>query len=418
MVLESDIECEGVECDVHQIRSIQVAEGIWMEYVRPACVNLAFYDNAQTIMKRNDGGWKRFMCGNPKALDASTLCCKSSKTSDDAWRKELFSGERVTLQIAQQRCSASEGLRLCNDPYLHWRDCFDANQGGCDGYSTFNWLASSCSLYAKVSTDGSVAIVHDHHVKTKTAEDVYRTVRNDTKSYFRVDWMDTDLENFLSEYAINCQAEGCFVGEDDGICQCPVSVEEIAVFNDASEIKSIQHLLDSAPIGALPPTIEGSGLGNIPDAMQFPLGPLTDETVFMVVDPNGQVQYRKNLRSVALLGTKSSPSFAFRNPVSFWSIAEYTERDARYETDAALRQYFYHPNVAPFLAIRFAQRFGVSNPSKSYVAAISAAFRTGKYEYDSISFGSGQYGCLEATFSAVILDREAQSVVLDADPAQ
>lgn len=77
----------------------------------------------------------------------------------------------------------------------------------------------------------------------------------------------------------------------------------------------------------------------------------------------------------------------------------------------------YHPNIAPFLAIRFAQRFGISNPSPRYVEVIATSFRRGRYtDENGETFGTGEYGNLAATFAAVILDREARSVVLEADP--
>ena len=79
----------------------------------------------------------------------------------------------------------------------------------------------------------------------------------------------------------------------------------------------------------------------------------------------------------------------------------------------------YHENTAPFVAIRFAQRFGISNPSPRYVEVMSTAFREGRFE-DSVtnySYGSGSYGDLGAMTAAMLLDREARSVVLDADPA-
>ena len=80
----------------------------------------------------------------------------------------------------------------------------------------------------------------------------------------------------------------------------------------------------------------------------------------------------------------------------------------------------YHPSTAPFLAIRFAQRFGISNPSPRFVNVIATAFRTGTYVDPSTktSFGTGHYGDLAATVAAVLLDREARSTVLDNDPAQ
>ena len=115
--------------------------------------------------------------------------------------------------------------------------------------------------------------------------------------------------------------------------------------------------------------------------------------------------------SIAKLG---DGSLKMRNPVTFWSLSDATNRDAEYELDATLEQYFYHPNVPPFLAQRLAQRFGISNPSPRYIKVIATAFKTGTY----LSFGSNEYGCLEATVAAIILDREAQDHILDADPIQ
>jgi uncharacterized protein (DUF1800 family) len=68
------------------------------------------------------------------------------------------------------------------------------------------------------------------------------------------------------------------------------------------------------------------------------------------------------------------------------------------------------------LAIHFAQRFGISNPSPRYVAVIATAFRTGIYIDGSASFGTGVYGDMAATFAAITLDREAGNIRLDADP--
>lgn len=79
----------------------------------------------------------------------------------------------------------------------------------------------------------------------------------------------------------------------------------------------------------------------------------------------------------------------------------------------------FHPNTAPFLAIRFAQRFGHSNPSPRYVDAVATAFRNGYYLDAStgVEFGSRDYGDMSAFIAALLLDREARSIVLDADPS-
>jgi uncharacterized protein (DUF1800 family) len=94
-------------------------------------------------------------------------------------------------------------------------------------------------------------------------------------------------------------------------------------------------------------------------------------------------------------------------------------RDAQFETEAVLDHYIFHPNTAPFVSLRFIQRFGISNPSPAFLKDVSTAFTTGVYHYastpDSRSFGSGEYGDLAATIAAIILNRESQEVSLDAD---
>ena len=94
---------------------------------------------------------------------------------------------------------------------------------------------------------------------------------------------------------------------------------------------------------------------------------------------------------------------------------EQTLRDATYETEAVLAHYFYHTNVAPFLCVRFLQRFGHSNPSPRYVSECTNAYRTGSYKSGEESFGSGKYGSLESMAASIILDKEATT--LTADPS-
>jgi hypothetical protein len=87
-----------------------------------------------------------------------------------------------------------------------------------------------------------------------------------------------------------------------------------------------------------------------------------------------------------------------------------------YETDAVLDHYFYHENVAPFISRRIIQRFGISNPSPRYISQAATAFTTGTYTFQGTTFGDGKYGNLGAMLAAIVLDREARSSVLDADP--
>lgn len=88
-----------------------------------------------------------------------------------------------------------------------------------------------------------------------------------------------------------------------------------------------------------------------------------------------------------------------------------TALDAGYETEALISHYASHPTTAPFVSHLLIQRFTSSNPSPRYIEAVSTAFRSG--EFDGI--GSGQYGDLAAAAAAILLDREARSLTLDAD---
>jgi len=95
------------------------------------------------------------------------------------------------------------------------------------------------------------------------------------------------------------------------------------------------------------------------------------------------------------------------------SFTEPTQRDAEHETEAVLDHFFFHSNTAPFVVVRLIQRLVLSNPSPRYVRAAVDAFRTGTYDGKTYS---GTYGDLGATIAAILLDREARSPVLDADP--
>lgn len=237
--------------------------------------------------------------------------------------------------------------------------------------------------------------------------------------FFRVDWIssDTVVKDFLLNYASKCAALGGSLDLSDGLCQFGVSVQIGQLFQTDAELLSIDNLLSKAKTGAFPPTSEGEDIGGIAGIRKHPPGALSADTVFVVKDNFGRTRYLKNAVSMVSIGNDGS--LKIRNPISFFSLSEHNVRDATYEVDAALEQYFYHTNTAPFLATRLAQRFGISNPSPRYTETIANAFRTGKYKHDSSEeFGSGKYGCLKATIAAILLDREATDRILDVDPAQ
>jgi uncharacterized protein (DUF1501 family)/uncharacterized protein (DUF1800 family) len=410
VILTENLVCTGDECNIYEPQTIEVAEGLWYEYIRPPCVNQMFFNDAKSIYTiQYKDEFKQIQCGNPAILDASTFC--KITTNDKGQRKELFGGERVPYNVANERCLAAEGLEFPASIPRQGSSCKNEAEGACDKYDTFYWLTAPCSVSVKVNSQGSIAIVHEPNVEGKTPADTFRYVASDRAvSFFRADWLSTDIEGFLSNFDTKCAAHGCSVDPDDENCLCEVLVEDNVAFQSDSKLISVDNLLSVATIGAF-----------VPDGTSFVLtgtngikktsGDYSLNTIFEVVDSIGRIHYRKNLISLAKFG---DGSLSVRNPVSFWSLSGDSNRDAEYELNAALEHYFYHPNVPSFLGMRLAQRFGVSNPSPGYIKRIATAFKTGLYK----TFGSNNYGCLEATIAAIVLDREVQDPILDADPIQ
>jgi hypothetical protein len=414
VVLESDVECFGLECNIEEPRVLEVEKGVWYEYVRSPCVNHAFYNDAKSI-RRRQGELGFAMCGDPQSLAASTVCCEVATANDNTQvRSEVFSGERVKFESAVARCSGLQPSKsLCRDPFVTNNDCTE--NSGCDNYGTFYWSSQECSQLVKIDSEGKIAIIHQHHIKDVETN---KMVTNDTQMFFRVDWLFDGINSSFSELTSECNSFGC-MDSKDATCICPVNVNEVLAFKAETDIFSIDDILYTAAIAVSsnPEDSKFQPVKGIAGLFKYPADGLSAETVFRVIDFSGRTHYRKNVVSKVNVG---DGTFSFRNPVSFFSLSDLTIRDAKYETDAVLEHAFYHPNISPFLAVRFAQRFGVSNPSPRYVSIIAEAFRSGEYtdRKTGMKFGSGRYGCLEATVAAVLLDSESLDPVLDKDPVQ
>jgi uncharacterized protein (DUF1800 family) len=74
------------------------------------------------------------------------------------------------------------------------------------------------------------------------------------------------------------------------------------------------------------------------------------------------------------------------------------------ELDSVLTIIFNHPNLPPFVCQQLIEKLATSNPSPAYVARVSQAFSTGKFN----SYGSGKRGDMQATVAAILLDPEAR----------
>lgn len=392
VVLEQDLDtCVGVECQVETLRVFRVAE-VYYEYLRQPCVQQAFYSGAR-LVKQGSG---TYMCANPRSEVAAIACCSERDNRADE-SGSLYSGERATFQSAKKRCN------LCDNPFV--KRC---GPGGCDK-SLYYWTGRACQLQIKIDPEGKVAIVHA--APSVSRHRMNPAVKEDSKVFFRVKWS-SGLNPFVNGYYAVCQQLGCKRDFYDKMCLCDVAVTETIAF---TEKPSLKEALSKLHVGAFEPTYPAFEKAEDNRVSVYSRKRLyTKDTIIALVDQFGIHHLRKNVISMVNVG---NGKLQFRNPVHFIPLSDPETRDAYFETDAALDHYFYHPNTAPFLAIRLAQRFVSSNPSPRYIRQISTAFVRGTYtDVDGETFGSGKYGDLAATIAAVLLDQEARVAVLDADP--
>jgi len=78
------------------------------------------------------------------------------------------------------------------------------------------------------------------------------------------------------------------------------------------------------------------------------------------------------------------------------------------DLDNVIENIFNHPNVGPFLARQLIQRLVTSNPSPQYIQRVALKFNNN---------GSGVRGDMQAVISAILLDNEARSLTLAAQPS-
>ncbi len=276
-----------------------------------------------------------------------------------------------------------------------------------------------CALIIIVREDGDIAIVHSPDLTINQILDEDYVVRpefdmNNT-NYFSIKW---EMGSFPSPIN-NCGNGVC--AKIGGACHCDVTVVENRVFN-ATPTTAAQ-VMKNLFIGSLHPDLYSFGYTAVSDSAEVNVyhrnggSPFDTSTIFGVF-VKGKQLYFKNIQSMVVIKDLSGKRrFRFRNPPHFLSFVVPDIRDAAYETDAVLDHYFYHDNVAPFLATRIIQRFGISNPSPRYVQEVARAFTDGYYMNMEIFFGDYNYGSLSALLAATLLHPEARSVVLDVDPS-
>ena len=260
-------------------------------------------------------------------------------------------------------------------------------------------------FYHTVSGTGTVAVVHNPTLIDQRIVDFRVNAFN--TNFFKVSW----------DGAFPSALNSCGNGECqsvNGDCLCSITVEESTVF---TSVPTAANAISQLHVGG--PDInrfDGTytllqNLGGV-KVYQKNGGGYDKHTVF-AVEYHGEETFLRNVRSTVKI---TGANYSFRNPPQFLTPTIHNARDAVYETDEVLKHYFHHENVAPFLATRIIQRMGISNPSTRYIETVATAFAEGTYSNGGQTFGAGKYGDLGAMVSAIILDREARAVLLDADP--
>jgi hypothetical protein len=112
----------------------------------------------------------------------------------------------------------------------------------------------------KIDRTGTAAIVH----QPLGAYGIDVMVREDTMTFFRVDWSDTSV---VSRIIADCASVGSCNTTVDGMCMCAVEVSETQVFFDGDNPTRAQ-VLDSLRVGAFDPKLRSaayvsSALGNV-----------------------------------------------------------------------------------------------------------------------------------------------------------
>lgn len=199
---------------------------------------------------------------------------------------------------------------------------------------------------------GNVAIVHEPTLldHSSISYSIDLRVNPDNTNYFGVHWT-SEFPN-----SSNSCGDGACVSVYKG-CYCNINVVESSVFNS---LPTESQVIDSLQIGAVDPNILDtytSAAGSATVQVWHKNGGYDKDTIFGVTY-RGREVFLRNMESIVQVeGTQ----YSFRNPPSFINIAQREPSDAMHESDAVIENYFFHENLAPFLAYRIIQvRFLVS----------------------------------------------------------
>ncbi len=310
VVLSNSKTCFGVECEVHDVRVVQVAPNAFYEYVRMPCVAQSFFNNAKKISPYYSHDRRGVMCGNPSLPEASEACCSFGSTT--ASRNSNYDGERMPFGTASDRCT-DVSKKICDfsrvDGVYHKI-----------GYSYF-WTSDECLIRVKVKGNGMVTIVHQTYdtISSDTAVQVPH-MRDENENWFKVYW---DNDNYPT--ASN-ECDGlCQVVEGDS-CLCGTSVSKSRGFGGPPG--SVDEILERLFIGFPNPNIVNSeSYSSTFDpktgvTIHLKDGVYDTYTVFEFSDEKGRQFFVKNSVETVQVRTleNSYTGLSFRNAPQFMSF--------------------------------------------------------------------------------------------------
>eukprot|EP00586_Coscinodiscus_wailesii_P000799 CAMPEP_0172487324 /NCGR_PEP_ID=MMETSP1066-20121228/16359_1 /TAXON_ID=671091 /ORGANISM="Coscinodiscus wailesii, Strain CCMP2513" /LENGTH=2416 /DNA_ID=CAMNT_0013253867 /DNA_START=62 /DNA_END=7312 /DNA_ORIENTATION=+ len=430
--IDENLTCYGVECNLATVVVVQVKPGVFYEYVQRPCVQLAFSQDHKKVIDKNN---RVHMCAHPKMPVAISSCCGDTSPLDknSATANCEYEGEKVTFDVNTERCTKFNGYP-CD--FGNIRSCEGCCIGGFNKHWPSNnvwyWTTESCSMKLKVRIDGAAAIVHDPIITKGMFNNPNRGypstpqyVRSEKNmNFITVHWPRDPFTNdeLFPTIDNDCWNNKC-TRMDDWTCLCDIREENNNVF---TSVPTKNEVLTRLRIGAFEPELYDDGdyqlvenSNGVDVYKPKNSDDYTKATIFKVIDKFQQTRYLKNMESWTVIGT--TDEFKMQTPSHFIDFSQPTLRDIYYEVEATIESIFKNDSTPPFVSKLLIQHFGISNPSPRYVGVVSTAFFTGLYQWtngsETFSYGDGKYGNLAATAAAIILDREANSVLLDADPA-
>ncbi len=446
--LPTSIACHARECrldkEIIYVKIIDPTDAsvhMFYQFAKPLCVQMAFYSDPKSLALNHNGN--RRVCANPALPAGGAVCCMTPDQPGGYYGFDRceYHLEKVTWDKAVSRCAGIIDDCTQSDPpgtlnlgrYWPWLTGTGDQQNpqrvmevckkrpgasrrglrvldGCGYNYRASWINEACTVKVQVDRFGRLNTVHDPGTEQE--------VQLDSGNVFHVHWKDDSFPlaaDDCGNTGRECAAHGL-------TCLCNITVVDQPVFSAVDATPTLAEVRRRLKIGSPPINTFASGAYTVCTTpactavtgveIYLKQGSTTwgPETIFKTANPVAFLFNR--LSTVHVGGEASSAPYSFRNVPHFISLRESSQTDMEAEIEALLEMLLKHGNTAPFIARRLIQHLVTSNPSPRYIKAVAEAFRDGVYD----GIGTREYGDLAATVAAVLLDPEARTPVLDAEP--